>query len=1595
MNNIIYLNYGTSYKSNQENLDVGIHDIEQEKIIVKPNLFYNHLTPILHPENYNGIFTIDNNKFKIDEKGIISYDNLDEGIYTVNVTWTLNNVETTTLAVINIEPQFYYENNEKHLLFGTKEFSDKPIIKCNSPYSLSCNYRINDEGILDFSNFDVGYHNIIIKLNYKNNNSIQTNYHLYIKPIIKYDDYVFYAFNNSQTNIPYVSQLGGQFIIENQDNDFFKIENNGVIKVNAPSGIYKVKVIYTKNKSSNFCFVNFIVNPNIKFNNLVFNSNEIIKSEIPISNEIIDGVFEILNNTDIKINHQGIITFDHLNPGYYDFKIKYTKNNSSTITNIKVTVFPFLNILSLNDTDTKVYYEKDHGAILTCSNNDITIYDNYFIINTNKVGCYTYEFKLTYNKMITTKYHNFKLLPFFSYSKLINYTIYSKPFESEEPNLDYLIPTKHFYLDTIYNFNINSNTGSIYSDYLDVGEYNLYVHLNYLNFDVSTNFILIVKPLLEYSDININYLDQLPPIYFLPKNGILTCNLFDISDNIILNAGNYNCIFNYTVNNISSLLNININVNKKKIYPKFKIEDKEYDGTTDVKITCLNYQNVIVLGKYEDCNAGFEKDIIINQIIIPDNYYIDINKLKGNILKRKITPKIITEDKIFDNTTKVDLNITTDIEDFKIISYKANFISKNIGLQNVIISDIIIDSLNYKLSSDTYTVTANILPRNVIATFQAVDKVFNNESNCNVKLIKLENICPDDILYVINVESQIIDSNEVIIKNYQLIGKNYNNYTLSINKMYINILPTSINLNIIAESKIYDNTTKANVIFNTNYKIISYVAEYFNKNVGFNKKIRVSNIVFEDKNYITGEYIIYGSILPKNIELSFIGNDKEYDKSNACTGNYYLSVCENDIVSATFDVEFKDLNSGNNKELVITNIKLNKDNYKVASVNTNCPNIYKKEIKLDFECIDKMYDKTLEAFVRCKNKDITIVELTAEYEDYNVGTNKKIIIKNIKLEPNIELNYYASDSFCYGNIIPRELSLILNEYSKVYDGSFDADVTINHIKNIVDNDQVYIESLDSVFIDNYIINITDIVLQGNDAYNYICKDFQFSSLLKPQKININFIAIDKIYDPKLKPDIICYDEKVLSYNCYYEDIKIGKQRIVIDNIKLNSDYHSADYHIIYGNILPIQIKLEFKLTNDKIYDGTKNVISIECTNNIGIHFKAEYEDANVGFKKIIISEIILEENYITDNEYIYYGNIMPKEIFINPKIKKIFDGTDSYNLIDDSIISCKCRFSDVNVGKNIPVFISDIKLKDNNYFIKDFVTYGSIESKLYEPTFIVREKTYDGTNKAFFKYVDNEVKSFKAYYVGNQINIEDIELKNSNYKSNNIVLYSSIKPKLLEIEFFIKPKIYDKNDIATIDSYTLLNTNENINILSYEANYENTNVGNQNIIIKNVILDSTNYITNDYVAKGIINPKELNLTFKNLDKIYDQTINTNIEIDTIYSDQVKLELDEITIDYFDSSYDTPNCGSNNIIVSGIHLVGPNAKNYFVKEHKIKGNIFPKPINCNFSSINGRTIVTLDGILNGDNIYISNYTSNGDVQLDGKDINNYIYINKNI
>lgn len=341
------------------------------------------------------------------------------------------------------------------------------------------------------------------------------------------------------------------------------------------------------------------------------------------------------------------------------------------------------------------------------------------------------------------------------------------------------------------------------------------------------------------------------------------------------------------------------------------------------------------------------------------------------------------------------------------------------------------------------------------------------------------------------------------------------------------------------------------------------------------------------------------------------------------------------------------------------------------------------------------------------------------------------------------------------------------------------------------------------------------------------------------------------------------------------------KKIEIKNINVtNNNNIIYDDTVIYGVIKKRRLDIVFTAIN-KVYDGLLNA-NVEYTiNNIiegDIVFieslNCNYDTPFVGKNKIIIKNIILGgddcNNYDTELSYEIQGIIKQREAFVQFKSPTIeYTGLTNVRLEIESIENiCNneniliesyfANFENPNIGKNIPIYVKNIKQQKNlNYILIQKPLFGNIIKKEIILNAVATNKFYDGTNIANISFTNNNINiiSYEALYedknVGykKKISIKNIVSDNNNYIIKDITIYGSIIPLNLIVKYNGQNKIYD-DTLDVNGEYEIINKINNDDIeISSTILFEDINSGNnKKLLYKNIKIhgkDSNNYNLNN------------------------------------------------------------------------------------------------------------------------------------------------------
>ena len=792
-----------------------------------------------------------------------------------------------------------------------------------------------------------------------------------------------------------------------------------------------------------------------------------------------------------------------------------------------------------------------------------------------------------------------------------------------------------------------------------------------------------------------------------------------------------------------------------------------------------------------------------------------------------------------------------------------------------------------------------------------------------------------------------------------------NNYQLSSNIIYGNILQKKLIASFTGLSKIYDGSLIAPISYTLSGKINgdlvdlsnNYQSYFINRFVGSSKLININNLTLTGSNYIN--YYIdssgytFGNILQKKLIASFTGLSKIYDESLIAPISYTLSgIISGDLVdlSNNYQIYFIDRFVGSSKLININNLSLTGSdyiNYYIDSSGYTFGNITSKLITSNFFGIDKTYNKTVVATSNYTisglfNSDIGYIDISNIYismfRDYNVNNDIIIDVSNIKLYGALAYNYYInSTNTTSANIIKKNVTLNPVGISKAYDQTTSA--TFNYtISGIIVTDLVDISS--NLYYANFVTNqannnllvtISGISLYYADSNNYNILTYAYTSADIYKKI-LTATSINKIYNKTLLANITLsgvLGNDIIVYWAEYDTINAGLNKTVYialsGSIFLTSEINNQSNLIYYypfnGDILNYASGIGVSnLTNN----GTTFNTSIKKLSNSSLSFNSN--------SYLIIPVTILNNLPAATLSVWVYFNTLNNYIITS----KQWNGNNTFGVLS---IGCYASSGGVfTVGTSGKVYwhskndiafaASNIILTTNTWYLIT-ITFNTTECLIYINGLL------DSTTNADFSIPNapNVTNSLIGYWQGSagggggilidgyitEFRIYNIVLSsteietlynynnNNNYELYSTITYGDINPSLLFPIFSVIPKQYDKTFTSYLE-YTLngLYSNDIVNISNYYANYSSIYPGtNINITISGLTLSGPNsnnyYILNSYTTSGTINQRYVYASLN--DKVYDTTTNIYLTLsNTLSGDIVSVT----------GSYPSSNAGSYSV-----------------------------------------------------------------------------------
>ncbi len=727
-------------------------------LTVKPLLFYekNNIELkyleqlVIYPSvsKFGGTFSFINNYEGITinpEHGIISIINPDINDYELVVAYVYDNITVTTKINLSINIDLKYENNNIIFEYNSSPIRIIPDIKTIGGVFYAQNidgFRLDNDGILNILNPEVGNYSYDIKYKY-NNKKVTNTINVLVNPKISYEpNYDFFEYDNINININFLP-LGGKVFIDNSNleiNNYGNIINTQFLDISN----YKIKVTYNYNSIVTNTYFNINIKPIVYYSNITCEYGTYMTHE-PISNQSISLIlkYELVNNDYLTIDSStGVISgFEKMSVQKSRIKICYYYYNKKYYATFKVTVKPKFTYnnyrLFTNPSNGKLTFDKQ---VIDIDNNQLQINDfNYGSTDIKlvyEVNNISKTLLINVNKKPNKLYSNTKYI--FNYNDII----LIKP----------LINYGTFKLLEHNVFKINNGEISLYKKDNYIGNYNITVIYENNNLIFEENINIEIKPIIKYKNniiqviSNQKYISDLPELY--PSNGKLSIKLlnnnstfninltssfgFNINRNgsIELNKitpGDYKFEIKYEVNNISTNYIMNVEALPYFIIPNNTINIKYGESYT---ITNLNYHNKSIISSSDSYLNIINNQVFINNFNVGTydiNLFATLNN-KCNIQKLKLIVEPICKYNITEYTKKYNEKLIIESPYCSNFNEGTYYINNNIFSNFIIINDktgqITIDMLElgeykievlYKLNN--YEIK-NILTVNVIGHFK-------------------------------------------------------------------------------------------------------------------------------------------------------------------------------------------------------------------------------------------------------------------------------------------------------------------------------------------------------------------------------------------------------------------------------------------------------------------------------------------------------------------------------------------------------------------------------------------------------------------------------------------------------------------------------------------------------------------------------------------------------------------------------------------------------------------------------------------------------------------------------------------------------------
>lgn len=368
-------------------------------------------------------------------------------------------------------------------------------------------------------------------------------------------------------------------------------------------------------------------------------------------------------------------------------------------------------------------------------------------------------------------------------------------------------------------------------------------------------------------------------------------------------------------------------------------------------------------------------------------------------------------------------------------------------------------------------------------------------------------------------------------------------------KAQLTVTKAHLNIDALAQDKIYDGNTNASLSFGDDRKgsdslTISGTGAFADKNAGSGKTVDIDGITVTGADAQNYEWNATASttadIAKATLHVSASGQNKVYNGSTSASVTLSDDrIGADDLTITSGSANFTDKNAGVGKTINVGGITVSgvdAQNYDWSSLATTTADITKASLNVSANGQNKVYDGGTAAGVsfsddRIVGDDLIVSSGSAAFSDKNAGSGKTITIDGITVSGADAQNYdWSTSGSTTADISKAVLNVSATGQDRVYDGSTSAGIIL--LDDRIAGDDLNLSGSAS-FVDKNagvgkVINVNGISVTGSDAQNYSWNGITTATAtISKALLNVIASATGKTYDGTDNAQVTLGDDRIV------------------------------------------------------------------------------------------------------------------------------------------------------------------------------------------------------------------------------------------------------------------------------------------------------------------------------------------------------------------------------------------------------------------------------------------------------------------------------------